>query len=271
MPRARHDPGLRRVLPRVRVGAPSRSRVLAPRRLRRLATRASSRVHSLSKRSNLAGYRCAFVAGDPAIVGELLAVRKNLGLQMPGPQQRAMIAALDDDAHVADAARAVRRPTGRRCRTALEGAASASTTPRPRSTSGHSATDGGPRTAGRRSAGWPTRASSWRPVTSTVRRARTTCASPSPRPTSGSLRQSPGSPDQSMTSLSTSVGDVTQHFSRQRRRGRGRGARGSPGRRPTTTGRGSRATRCRSVSRPSRCGRRRSRVLISSRSALATR
>ncbi|MGH3369576.1 MAG: succinyldiaminopimelate transaminase, partial [Nocardioidaceae bacterium] len=43
-------------------------------------------VHSLSKRSNLAGYRCAFVAGDPAVVGELLAVRKNLGLQMPGPQ-----------------------------------------------------------------------------------------------------------------------------------------------------------------------------------------
>ena len=42
-------------------------------------------VHSLSKRSNLAGYRCAFVAGDPALVGELLAVRKNLGLQMPGP------------------------------------------------------------------------------------------------------------------------------------------------------------------------------------------
>ena len=59
-------------------------------------------VHSLSKRSNLAGYRCAFVAGDPALVGELLAVRKNLGLQMPGPQQRAMIAALDDDEHVAD-------------------------------------------------------------------------------------------------------------------------------------------------------------------------
>ena len=57
-------------------------------------------VHSLSKRSNLAGYRCAFVAGDPAIVGELLAVRKNLGLQMPGPQQHAMIAALNDDAHV---------------------------------------------------------------------------------------------------------------------------------------------------------------------------
>ncbi|WP_036506833.1 succinyldiaminopimelate transaminase [Nocardioides sp. URHA0020] len=59
-------------------------------------------VHSLSKRSNLAGYRCAFVAGDPALVGELLAVRKNLGLIMPGPQQVAMAAALDDDEHVVE-------------------------------------------------------------------------------------------------------------------------------------------------------------------------
>ncbi|MET1060014.1 MAG: succinyldiaminopimelate transaminase [Nocardioides sp.] len=59
-------------------------------------------VHSLSKRSNLAGYRCAFVAGDPALVGELLAVRKNLGLMMPGPQQAAMVAALDDDEHVVE-------------------------------------------------------------------------------------------------------------------------------------------------------------------------
>lgn len=58
-------------------------------------------VHSLSKRSNLAGYRCAFVAGDPAVVAELLAVRKNLGLMMPTPQQAAMAAALADDVHVA--------------------------------------------------------------------------------------------------------------------------------------------------------------------------
>jgi succinyldiaminopimelate transaminase len=57
-------------------------------------------VHSLSKRSNLAGYRCAFVAGDPAVVGEVLAVRKNLGLQMPEPQQRVMEVVLADDAHV---------------------------------------------------------------------------------------------------------------------------------------------------------------------------
>ena len=78
-------------------------------------------VHSLSKRSNLAGYRCAFVAGDPAVVGELLAVRKNLGLMMPGPQQRAMVAALDDDAHVEEqhARYAARRTT---LRAAIEAA-----------------------------------------------------------------------------------------------------------------------------------------------------
>jgi succinyldiaminopimelate transaminase len=57
-------------------------------------------VHSLSKRSNLAGYRCGFVAGDADVVRELLAVRKNLGLMMPGPQQQAMQVALDDDEHV---------------------------------------------------------------------------------------------------------------------------------------------------------------------------
>jgi len=76
-------------------------------------------VHALSKRSNLAGYRCAFVAGDTALIGELLAVRKNLGLQMPGPQQVAMVAALDDDEHVAEqhARYAARRA---QLRTALE-------------------------------------------------------------------------------------------------------------------------------------------------------
>lgn len=78
-------------------------------------------VHSLSKRSNLAGYRCAFVAGDPAVIGELLAVRKNLGLQMPGPQQVAMVAALNDDEHVAEQhARYAARRT--RLKAALEAA-----------------------------------------------------------------------------------------------------------------------------------------------------
>lgn len=59
-------------------------------------------LHSLSKRSNLAGYRAAFVAGDAALVGELLAVRKNLGLIVPGPVQHAMAAALDDDEHAVE-------------------------------------------------------------------------------------------------------------------------------------------------------------------------
>ncbi|MBW8804782.1 MAG: succinyldiaminopimelate transaminase [Catenulisporales bacterium] len=59
-------------------------------------------VHSLSKRSNLAGYRAGFVTGDPAIVAELLEVRKHAGLIMPQPVQNAMTVALGDDAHVAE-------------------------------------------------------------------------------------------------------------------------------------------------------------------------
>jgi succinyldiaminopimelate transaminase len=58
-------------------------------------------VHSLSKRSNLAGYRAGFVAGDPAVVDELLAVRKHAGMLVPGPVQAAMTAGLRDEAHVA--------------------------------------------------------------------------------------------------------------------------------------------------------------------------
>ncbi|UQU68390.1 succinyldiaminopimelate transaminase [Couchioplanes caeruleus] len=59
-------------------------------------------VHSLSKRSNLAGYRAGFVGGDPAVIGELLAVRKHAGMIVPAPVQAAMIAALEDETHVAD-------------------------------------------------------------------------------------------------------------------------------------------------------------------------
>lgn len=56
-------------------------------------------VHSLSKTSSLAGYRAGYVAGDAAVVAELLAVRKHAGMMMPTPVQAAMVAALDDDAH----------------------------------------------------------------------------------------------------------------------------------------------------------------------------
>jgi len=57
-------------------------------------------VYSLSKQSNLAGYRAAFVAGDPDLVARLLTARKHLGLMLPAPVQAAMAAALADDAHV---------------------------------------------------------------------------------------------------------------------------------------------------------------------------
>ena len=73
-------------------------------------------VYSLSKQSNLAGYRAAFLAGDPTLVARLLTARKHLGLMLPAPVQEAMIAALGDDEHVASqkelyrARRAILRP-----------------------------------------------------------------------------------------------------------------------------------------------------------------
>jgi succinyldiaminopimelate transaminase len=78
-------------------------------------------VYSLSKQSNLAGYRAAFVAGDPSLVGRLLEVRKHAGMIMPAPVQSAMAAALDDDTHVAEqkARYAARRA---RLKHAVEGA-----------------------------------------------------------------------------------------------------------------------------------------------------
>lgn len=71
-------------------------------------------VYSLSKQSNVAGYRAAFVAGDRALVAELLAVRKHMGMIVPGPVQVATAAALDDDEHVA-----VQREVYRRRRASL--------------------------------------------------------------------------------------------------------------------------------------------------------
>lgn len=78
-------------------------------------------VHSLSKRSNLAGYRAAFAVGDRAVISELLAVRKHAGFMMPTPIAAAMQAALADDAHV-DAQRDRYLERRKRLRRALEGA-----------------------------------------------------------------------------------------------------------------------------------------------------
>ncbi len=58
-------------------------------------------VHSLSKRSNMAGVRCGFYAGDSGLVHYLGELRKHAGFMLPGPVQAAATAAYDDDAHVA--------------------------------------------------------------------------------------------------------------------------------------------------------------------------
>lgn len=59
-------------------------------------------VHSLSKRSNMAGYRAGFVAGQADLVDELVAVRKHAGMMVSAPVQAAMVAALGDQHHVDD-------------------------------------------------------------------------------------------------------------------------------------------------------------------------
>ena len=82
----------RRVLRRVR--AADRTTILAAGLDGVLA------VHSLSKRSNLAGMRVGFFAGDPALVDYLVETRKHAGFMVPTPAQAAAVAALGDDAHV---------------------------------------------------------------------------------------------------------------------------------------------------------------------------
>ena len=57
-------------------------------------------VHSLSKRSNLAGYRAAFIVGDPLLINQIRQIRKHAGMMVPLPVQNAMVAALSDESHV---------------------------------------------------------------------------------------------------------------------------------------------------------------------------
>ena len=78
-------------------------------------------VYSLSKQSNLAGYRAAFLAGDPALIGELVAIRKQAGMMLPAPIQTAMVTALGDDEAVT-AQREIYRSRRDRLAPALEAA-----------------------------------------------------------------------------------------------------------------------------------------------------
>ena len=138
-------------------------------------------VYSLSKQSNLAGYRAAFVAGDPALVGRLLEVRKHAGMMVPWPVQRALLAALSDADHVTEQkARYAAR------RAALLPAVEAFGLRVDDSEAGLYLWATAGRRAGRRSSGWRTAASWPRRVTSTAPRGGSTCASRSPRPTSAS-------------------------------------------------------------------------------------
>ena len=59
-------------------------------------------LHSLSKRSSMAGYRAAMLIGDPALVAKVLEVRKHAGMMVPLPVQNAMVAALADSKHVSE-------------------------------------------------------------------------------------------------------------------------------------------------------------------------
>jgi succinyldiaminopimelate transaminase len=65
------------------------------------ATEGALAVHSLSKRSNLAGVRVGMYAGDAELVANLAEIRKHVGMMVPGPAQAAGVVAFDDDQHVA--------------------------------------------------------------------------------------------------------------------------------------------------------------------------
>lgn len=64
---------------------------------------------SMSKRSNMAGYRAGFVVGDPALTSELLAIRKHAGMMVPAPIAEAMRVALGDAGQVAEQRERYRR------------------------------------------------------------------------------------------------------------------------------------------------------------------
>ena len=83
-------------------------------------------VHSLSKRSNMAGYRCGFLAGDGDLVAYAASVRTHAGMMVPGPIQAAATVAWNDDVHVAvQRARYAERRTYAQSRLAEAGLADA--------------------------------------------------------------------------------------------------------------------------------------------------
>jgi succinyldiaminopimelate transaminase len=79
---------------------PDSKKALSVMRLTNGDNRGVLAVHSLSKRSNMAGYRGSFVLGDPALIAQLLEIRKHMGMMVPLPIQKAVTVALTDETHV---------------------------------------------------------------------------------------------------------------------------------------------------------------------------
>jgi aspartate/methionine/tyrosine aminotransferase len=113
-------------------------------------------VHSLSKRSNLAGLRVGFYAGDAELVDYLKEVRKHVGMMVPGPAQAAGVVALADDEHVA-----VQRDRYRRRLERLAARAVAWSGLPIRCRPAASTCGSTPTTAGRSPSDWPARAVRW--------------------------------------------------------------------------------------------------------------
>jgi len=57
-------------------------------------------VHSMSKRSNMAGYRAALIVGDKDLIAKIREIRKHAGMMVPQPIQKALTVALQDESHV---------------------------------------------------------------------------------------------------------------------------------------------------------------------------
>ncbi len=57
-------------------------------------------LYSLSKQSNMAGYRAAFAVGSKQLIRDLVNLRMHAGMIMPLPTQQAVIAALGDADHL---------------------------------------------------------------------------------------------------------------------------------------------------------------------------
>ena len=117
-------------------------------------------VHSLSKRSNLAGVRAGFYAGDRDLVTYLLDVRRHAGLMVPGPVQAGAVVALDDDAHVDEQRVRYRERLAFLADTAGAGRPAGDRAGRRASTCGSRCRIGSP-TGGRCATGWPTRPVCW--------------------------------------------------------------------------------------------------------------